>query len=53
MFLLRYLNISYSNKSDSVFVLKVSAMETQSRAEPVTQEDKTKLLKAAFLQFCR
>lgn len=34
-------------------VLKVSAMETPSRAEPVAQEDKTKLLKAAFLQFCR
>ncbi|KAK5925980.1 hypothetical protein CgunFtcFv8_021588 [Champsocephalus gunnari] len=30
-----------------------SAMETLSRAEPVAQEDKTKLLKAAFLQFCR
>uniref|UniRef100_A0A7N6AKW0 Nuclear pore complex protein Nup133 n=1 Tax=Anabas testudineus TaxID=64144 RepID=A0A7N6AKW0_ANATE len=28
-------------------------METPSRAEPVAQEDKTKLLKAAFLQFCR
>lgn len=33
--------------------LKVSAMETPTRAEPVAQEDKTKLLKAAFLQFCR
>ncbi|XP_040926973.1 nuclear pore complex protein Nup133 isoform X2 [Betta splendens] len=32
---------------------EVSAMETPSRAEPVAQEDKTKLLKAAFLQFCR
>ncbi|CAJ1052844.1 nuclear pore complex protein Nup133 [Xyrichtys novacula] len=31
---------------------EVSAMETP-RAEPVAQEDKTKLLKAAFLQFCR
>uniref|UniRef100_A0A8C5H5X8 Nuclear pore complex protein Nup133 n=1 Tax=Gouania willdenowi TaxID=441366 RepID=A0A8C5H5X8_GOUWI len=29
----------------------VTLMET--RAEPVAQEDKTKLLKAAFLQFCR
>lgn len=28
-------------------------METPSRAETVAQEDKTKLLKAAFLQFCR
>lgn len=28
-------------------------METPTRAEPVAQEDKTKLLKAAFLQFCR
>ncbi|XP_041642286.1 nuclear pore complex protein Nup133 [Cheilinus undulatus] len=32
---------------------EVSVMETPSRAEPVAQEDKTKLLKAAFLQFCR
>ncbi|KAM3865494.1 nuclear pore complex protein Nup133 [Diretmus argenteus] len=32
---------------------EVSAMETPSRVEPVAQEDKTKLLKAAFLQFCR
>ncbi|GLD68181.1 nuclear pore complex protein Nup133 [Lates japonicus] len=32
---------------------EVSAMETPTRAEPVAQEDKTKLLKAAFLQFCR
>ncbi|XP_063740057.1 nuclear pore complex protein Nup133 isoform X2 [Eleginops maclovinus] len=32
---------------------EVSAMETSTRAEPVAQEDKTKLLKAAFLQFCR
>ncbi|XP_013855856.1 nuclear pore complex protein Nup133, partial [Austrofundulus limnaeus] len=32
---------------------EVSAMETANRAEPVAQEDKTKLLKAAFLQFCR
>uniref|UniRef100_A0A665TYX5 Nuclear pore complex protein Nup133 n=1 Tax=Echeneis naucrates TaxID=173247 RepID=A0A665TYX5_ECHNA len=32
---------------------QVSAMETPTRAEPVAQEDKTKLLKAAFLQFCR
>uniref|UniRef100_A0A8D3C3L5 Nuclear pore complex protein Nup133 n=1 Tax=Scophthalmus maximus TaxID=52904 RepID=A0A8D3C3L5_SCOMX len=31
----------------------VSAMETPTRADPVAQEDKTKLLKAAFLQFCR
>lgn len=29
------------------------SMETPTRAEPVAQEDKTKLLKAAFLQFCR
>uniref|UniRef100_H2SG96 Nuclear pore complex protein Nup133 n=1 Tax=Takifugu rubripes TaxID=31033 RepID=H2SG96_TAKRU len=28
-------------------------METPIRSEPVAQEDKTKLLKAAFLQFCR
>uniref|UniRef100_A0A8D3BKD8 Nuclear pore complex protein Nup133 n=1 Tax=Scophthalmus maximus TaxID=52904 RepID=A0A8D3BKD8_SCOMX len=28
-------------------------METPTRADPVAQEDKTKLLKAAFLQFCR
>uniref|UniRef100_I3ITY7 Nuclear pore complex protein Nup133 n=1 Tax=Oreochromis niloticus TaxID=8128 RepID=I3ITY7_ORENI len=27
--------------------------KTPTRAEPVAQEDKTKLLKAAFLQFCR
>lgn len=32
---------------------EVTAMETPTRAEPVAQEDKTKLLKAAFLQFCR
>uniref|UniRef100_A0A667ZM43 Nuclear pore complex protein Nup133 n=1 Tax=Myripristis murdjan TaxID=586833 RepID=A0A667ZM43_9TELE len=32
---------------------EVSAMETPTRVEPVAQEDKTKLLKAAFLQFCR
>ncbi|TMS23132.1 Nuclear pore complex protein Nup133 [Larimichthys crocea] len=32
---------------------EVSAMETPTRSEPVAQEDKTKLLKAAFLQFCR
>ncbi|KAF3688079.1 Nuclear pore complex protein Nup133 133 kDa nucleoporin Nucleoporin Nup133 [Channa argus] len=32
---------------------EVSAMDTPTRAEPVAQEDKTKLLKAAFLQFCR
>uniref|UniRef100_A0A3P8VTS3 Nuclear pore complex protein Nup133 n=1 Tax=Cynoglossus semilaevis TaxID=244447 RepID=A0A3P8VTS3_CYNSE len=32
---------------------QVSAMETGSRAEAVAQDDKTKLLKAAFLQFCR
>ncbi|TNM85720.1 hypothetical protein fugu_007991 [Takifugu bimaculatus] len=32
---------------------EVSAMETPIRSEPVAQEDKTKLLKAAFLQFCR
>uniref|UniRef100_A0A8C7C8X7 Nuclear pore complex protein Nup133 n=1 Tax=Oncorhynchus kisutch TaxID=8019 RepID=A0A8C7C8X7_ONCKI len=30
-----------------------TAMETPTRMEPVAQEDKTKLLKAAFLQFCR
>ncbi|XP_075993040.1 nuclear pore complex protein Nup133 [Genypterus blacodes] len=29
------------------------AMETSTRVDPVAQEDKTKLLKAAFLQFCR
>ncbi|XP_054460330.1 nuclear pore complex protein Nup133 [Anoplopoma fimbria] len=32
---------------------EVSIMETPTRAEPVAQEDKTKLLKTAFLQFCR
>uniref|UniRef100_A0A3P9LE41 Nuclear pore complex protein Nup133 n=1 Tax=Oryzias latipes TaxID=8090 RepID=A0A3P9LE41_ORYLA len=32
---------------------QVSVMETPSRAELVAQVDKTKLLKAAFLQFCR
>uniref|UniRef100_A0A672ZDP0 Nuclear pore complex protein Nup133 n=1 Tax=Sphaeramia orbicularis TaxID=375764 RepID=A0A672ZDP0_9TELE len=32
---------------------QVSVMETPTRAEPVAQEDKTKFLKAAFLQFCR
>ncbi|KAF1394575.1 hypothetical protein PFLUV_G00002470 [Perca fluviatilis] len=32
---------------------EVSAMETPTRAEPVAQEDKTRLLKAAFLHFCR
>uniref|UniRef100_A0A3Q3KUW0 Nucleoporin 133 n=1 Tax=Mastacembelus armatus TaxID=205130 RepID=A0A3Q3KUW0_9TELE len=32
---------------------QVSVMETPTRVEPVAQEDKTKLLKAAFLQFCR
>lgn len=39
--------------SNSDSVLKVSAMETPTRSEPVAQEDKTKLLKTAFLQFCR
>lgn len=32
---------------------EVSVMETPSRAETVAEEDKTKLLKTAFLQFCR
>lgn len=32
---------------------EASVMETPSRAETVAEEDKTKLLKAAFLQFCR
>ncbi|XP_027874723.1 nuclear pore complex protein Nup133 isoform X2 [Xiphophorus couchianus] len=32
---------------------EISSMETPTRSEPVAQEDKTKLLKAAFLQFCR
>lgn len=32
---------------------EVSVMETPSRTETVAEEDKTKLLKAAFLQFCR
>uniref|UniRef100_H2L372 Nuclear pore complex protein Nup133 n=1 Tax=Oryzias latipes TaxID=8090 RepID=H2L372_ORYLA len=32
---------------------QVSIMETPSKAELVAQDDKTKLLKAAFLQFCR
>ncbi|KAM7008916.1 nuclear pore complex protein Nup133 [Tautogolabrus adspersus] len=32
---------------------EVSVMETPGRAEPIAQEDKTKHLKAAFLQFCR
>ncbi|KAM9792215.1 nuclear pore complex protein Nup133 [Neosynchiropus ocellatus] len=31
---------------------EVSVMETPGRAETVAQEDKAKLLKAAFLQFC-
>lgn len=30
-----------------------SAMERSGRAEPVASEDKPKLLKVAFLQFCR
>ncbi|XP_033831667.1 nuclear pore complex protein Nup133 [Periophthalmus magnuspinnatus] len=32
---------------------EVSVMETPSQAETVAEKDKTKLLKAAFLQFCR
>ncbi|TNN60479.1 Nuclear pore complex protein Nup133 [Liparis tanakae] len=32
---------------------EVSVMETPARGEPVAQEDKTRLLKSAFLQFCR
>ncbi|XP_053272279.1 nuclear pore complex protein Nup133 [Pleuronectes platessa] len=32
---------------------EVSVMETPTRSEPFAQEDKTKLLKTAFLQFCR
>ncbi|XP_047222929.1 nuclear pore complex protein Nup133 [Girardinichthys multiradiatus] len=32
---------------------EISAMETPTRSEPIAQEDKTKLLKTAFLQFCR
>ncbi|KAF7213321.1 nuclear pore complex protein Nup133 [Nothobranchius furzeri] len=32
---------------------EVSAVETPTRKAPVGQEDRTKLLKAAFLQFCR
>nr|XP_057931322.1 nuclear pore complex protein Nup133 isoform X2 [Doryrhamphus excisus] len=32
---------------------EVSMMEQPSQAEPVAQEDKPKILKAAFLQFCR
>ncbi|XP_072319049.1 nuclear pore complex protein Nup133 isoform X2 [Eucyclogobius newberryi] len=32
---------------------EASVMETQSRGETVAEEDKTKLLKTAFLQFCR
>ncbi|XP_068451700.1 nuclear pore complex protein Nup133 [Clinocottus analis] len=32
---------------------ELSVMETPTRAEPVGPEDKTRLLKAAFLQFCR
>ncbi|XP_061626192.1 nuclear pore complex protein Nup133 [Phyllopteryx taeniolatus] len=32
---------------------EVSMMEQPCRTEPVSQEDKPKLLKAAFLQFCR
>uniref|UniRef100_A0A4W6G7B7 Nucleoporin 133 n=1 Tax=Lates calcarifer TaxID=8187 RepID=A0A4W6G7B7_LATCA len=35
------------------YIIRKYAMETPTRAEPVAQEDKTKLLKAAFLQFCR
>uniref|UniRef100_A0A8C8MJS5 Nucleoporin Nup133/Nup155-like C-terminal domain-containing protein n=1 Tax=Oncorhynchus tshawytscha TaxID=74940 RepID=A0A8C8MJS5_ONCTS len=37
----------------TLFGFKATAMETPTRMEPVAQEDKTKLLKAAFLQFCR
>ncbi|XP_038160788.1 nuclear pore complex protein Nup133 isoform X2 [Cyprinodon tularosa] len=32
---------------------EISAMETPGRSEPIAQEDKTKLLKSAFLLFCR
>ncbi|KAK7930639.1 hypothetical protein WMY93_007034 [Mugilogobius chulae] len=32
---------------------EASVMETPSRSETVAEEDKTKLLKSAFLQFCR
>ncbi|XP_055759048.1 nuclear pore complex protein Nup133-like isoform X1 [Salvelinus fontinalis] len=32
---------------------EATAMETPTRMDSVVQEDKTKLLKAAFLQFCR
>ncbi|CAN9510775.1 unnamed protein product [Ophioblennius macclurei] len=32
---------------------ELSSMEAPARTETVAQEDKTKLLKAAFLQFCR
>ncbi|KAM4594856.1 nuclear pore complex protein Nup133 [Fundulus diaphanus] len=32
---------------------EISAMETPTRSELIAQEDKTKLLKTAFLQFCR
>uniref|UniRef100_A0A3Q2D098 Nuclear pore complex protein Nup133 n=1 Tax=Cyprinodon variegatus TaxID=28743 RepID=A0A3Q2D098_CYPVA len=32
---------------------QISAMETPGRSEPIAQEDKTKLLKSAFLLFCR
>lgn len=35
------------------FETKVSVMETSSRVEVVAQEDKTQLLKTAFLLFCR
>ncbi|KAM4749954.1 nuclear pore complex protein Nup133 [Anableps anableps] len=32
---------------------EISTMETPTRSEPIAQEDKTKMLKTAFLQFCR
>lgn len=36
-----------------MFHFQISAMETPGRSEPIAQEDKTKLLKSAFLLFCR
>uniref|UniRef100_A0A673Y3I9 Nuclear pore complex protein Nup133 n=1 Tax=Salmo trutta TaxID=8032 RepID=A0A673Y3I9_SALTR len=38
---------------DSLCFSLATPMETPTRMESVAQEDKTKLLKAAFLQFCR
>lgn len=47
------LQLMNSFSQSPFLVLPKVSMETPTRAEPVAQEDKTKLLKAAFLQFCR